>query len=166
MSKKKWNDFNRVGRAQFAFTPQEGDIGKYQMKLKKDDTVVILSENSGWYKGHLKDKPEVHGMFPANYVKLLDESDTARTHRQRGDTVVPTKPGQKGSEVISEAEQIQNLLKEVNSTIKAWTKLSRELLADPTKETTDTNYFRIKSNIGMLLHWHHGFSSLCWNYVR
>ena len=78
MSKKKWNEFNRVGRAQFAFTPQEGDIGKYQMKLKKDDTVVILSENSGWYKGHLKDKPEVHGMFPANYVKLLDESDTAR----------------------------------------------------------------------------------------
>ncbi len=154
MSKKKWNDFNRVGRAQFAFTPQEGEVGKYQMKLKKDDTVVILSENSGWYKGHLKDKPEVHGMFPANYVKLLDESDTARTHRQRGDTVVPTKPGQKGSEVISEAEQIQNLLKEVNSTIKAWTKLSRELLADPTKETTDTNYFRIKSNIGMLLHWH------------
>ena len=56
--------------------------------------------------------------------------------------------------MISEAEQIQNLLKEVNSTIKAWTKLSRELLADPTKETTDTNYFRIKSNIGMLLHWH------------
>ena len=87
MSKKKWNEFNRVGRAQFAFTPQEGDIGKYQMKLKKDDTVVILSENSGWYKGHLKDEPEVHGMFPANYVMLLDTrslSEKVNLHKNMG----------------------------------------------------------------------------------
>ena len=40
------------------------------MRLKKNnDIVVILSENSGWYKGHLKDDPKVNGMFPANYVK-------------------------------------------------------------------------------------------------
>jgi len=150
-TKKKWKEFNRVAKAQFAFTPQESEIGKYQMKLEKDDIVVILSENSGWYKGHLQNKPEVHGMFPANYVKLQDISDTAKTHRLRGDTEV-VKPGEK-SVALTETEKEQILLKEVTSTIKDWMKLSRQLLADPTQENSDTNYFRVKSNIGMMLHW-------------
>ena len=96
----------------------------------------------------MKDDPKVNGMFPANYVKLQDESDTAKTHRQRGDTVMTHDT----TAELSEAEQEQRLLEEVDSTIKEWMKLSRSLLADSTKESAETNYFRIKSNIGMLLH--------------
>ena len=147
---KKWAPLNRVAKAVYAFTPQDTEIGKYQMRLEKNDIVVILSENSGWYKGHLKDDPKVNGMFPANYVKLQDESDTAKTHRQRGDTVMAHDTT---TTELSEAEQEQRLLEEVDSTIKEWIKVSRSLLADSTKESAESNYFRIKSNIGMMMHW-------------
>ena len=74
MSKSGWVALNRTGRAKYPFTPAEGKLGKGQLSLKVNETVNVVGENKGWYRGCSAENTSVMGIFPANYIELIDES--------------------------------------------------------------------------------------------
>ena len=153
MSKLDWVALNRTGRAMYSFTPAEGKlgkIGKMQLSLKCNETVNVVSESQGWYHGCSAENTSVMGIFPANYIELIDESVD---HKPRSSVAeVDIDPL---AEQQSELRKQERLLKEVSANIKLWGKKARELLRDgEDRDDRDTpSYFQIKSRIGKLVHW-------------
>ena len=150
MSKSGWVALNRTGRAKYPFTPAEGKLGKGQLSLKVNETVNVVGENKGWYRGCSAENTSVMGIFPANYIELIDESVD---HKPRSSVAeVDIDPL---AEQQSELRKQERLLKEVSANIKLWGKKARELLRDgEDRDDRDTpSYFQIKSRIGKLVHW-------------
>ncbi|XP_033633193.1 dedicator of cytokinesis protein 1-like isoform X1 [Asterias rubens] len=96
-------------------------INSFELKLSVGDTVQILEECSGWYKGFTTRNRRLRGIFPKGYVFIKEAS--VESHGEGRETVIP-----KETPVVHE----------LTTVIREWGVLWKQLYAKINRELFNT----------------------------
>ncbi|EAW65137.1 dedicator of cytokinesis 3, isoform CRA_d [Homo sapiens] len=108
--------------------------------LEIGETVQILEKCEGWYRGVSTKKPNVKGIFPANYIHL---KKAIVSNRGQYETVVPLE---------------DSIVTEVTATLQEWASLWKQLYVDLRRQLlsghlTQDQVREVKRHITVRLDW-------------